>query len=254
MAYFRGDIQSLVLEMETGLTAYLPHDRGREQKQPYRVVYLLHGLWDNATTWTRFSNLEYYASKYNLAVIMPEVQRSFYMDMKNGYDYFRYVSEELPMLCQRMFHISDSREDTFVAGVSMGGYGALKCALAHPERYAAVAAFSAVCDVAEFVEQARQGIRGKDFKGPFGEALELEQKDDLFHLATECAQKTVAERPRILMCCGQSDFLHNHNVRMREHLKALGYDLTYREWPGEHEWGFFNEALREGIDYFGQMK
>ena len=82
----------------------------------------------------------------NLIVIMPGAERSFYADMEHGYKYWTYISEELPSIMKSFFPISDKREDTFVAGLSMGGYGAMKLAFNHPERYAAAASLSSAVD------------------------------------------------------------------------------------------------------------
>lgn len=97
------------------------------------MLYLLHGLSDNHSCWLRRTAVDRYAEEYGIAVVMPEVQRSFYCDMAHGPAYFTYIADELPQICQRLFRLSDKREDTFIAGNSMGGYGALKAALSRPE-------------------------------------------------------------------------------------------------------------------------
>lgn len=129
--------------MVTSFIALLP-----EQLELNRVpvIYLFHGLTDNCTGWTRYTSVERYARDHSAAVIMPEVQRSYYTDMAYGMKYFTYVHDELPRLCRHMFGLSDKRELNYVMGLSMGGCGALKCALTTPERYAGCAAFSAVAD------------------------------------------------------------------------------------------------------------
>ena len=129
-----------------------------------------------------------------MAVIMPEVQRSFYCDMTNGPRYFTYIVDELPALCQRLFRVSARREDNFVAGLSMGGYGAMKAALSRPERYAAAASFSGAVDVA-----ARLDSHPDIFQATCGGTLRAE--DDLFRLA----EKTAGERPRLYRCVEETD-------------------------------------------------
>ncbi len=144
MAHLRCDVYSAILGMSTSLEVILP-DEGRLKDAP--VIYLLHGLSDNCTGWCRYTAVERYARNRGAAVIMPEVQRSFYMDMAMGLDYFTYVQQELPQICGRMFGLTARREKNFIMGLSMGGYGALKCALANPRQYAGCAAFSAVIEV-----------------------------------------------------------------------------------------------------------
>ena len=136
MAYVRMDVKSEVMDMYTSLIVLLP-DGAENEDIP--VVFLLHGLSDNATNWSRFTAAERYAASYGVAVVMPEVQRSFYTDMKYGLDYFKYVTDELPALIRRYFRLNCT--SMYVMGLSMGGYGALKCALTYPERYKGAAAF-----------------------------------------------------------------------------------------------------------------
>ena len=96
------------------------------------LLYLLHGLSDDATAWTRYTSIERYAQAYGLAVVMPQVQRSFYCDQVHGGRFWTFMTQELPEVVQRFFHVSSRREDTFVAGLSMGGFGAMKWALHEP--------------------------------------------------------------------------------------------------------------------------
>ena len=134
------------------------------------MVYLLHGLTDNCTGWHRFSRVEAYARAKGAALVMPEVQRSFYTDMQAGGAYYTYVSEELPRFCEGLFRLSSRPRQRYVMGLSMGGYGALKCALRAPERYAGCAAFSAVTDVNDYLEQRRAdpGPLGREAAALFG--------------------------------------------------------------------------------------
>ena len=140
MAHLTCTFSSECLKMNTSLTIVLPEDR---EMCKTRVVYLLHGLMDNCTGWTRYTAVERYAREYNAALIIPEVQRSFYTDMEMGLNYFSYVLEEVPALCRRFFDFSEKREYNYIMGLSMGGYGALKCALTVPGQYAGCASFSA---------------------------------------------------------------------------------------------------------------
>ena len=155
MAYFTGTIYSETLRMDTNIAVIAPKKAipfGREYNgKPYKVVYLLHGLSANSADWLINTEAQINATKYNVVFITAEVQRSFYTDMKYGLKYFTYISEELPKLCASLFNISAKREDTYIIGMSMGGYGALKCAMRHPETYCGVAAFSAVCDIKDNV-------------------------------------------------------------------------------------------------------
>jgi putative tributyrin esterase len=129
MALLTCHVDSEALNVAATFTVVIP----QEVETP-PVLYLLHGLTDDHTGWTRNTSIERYADEAGLAVVMPSVFHSFYSDEVHGHAYWTYVSQELPALVHRLFRVSDRPEDTFAAGLSMGGYGAVKLALSHPER------------------------------------------------------------------------------------------------------------------------
>ena len=107
-------------------------------KAPAKVLYLLHGLSDDASIWMRLTSIERYAERRNLAVVMPDGGRGFYTDALKGARYWSYVAEELPELMHKIFKLPKGAKNTFAAGLSMGGYGALKLGLRRPEEFSAV--------------------------------------------------------------------------------------------------------------------
>ena len=123
-----------------------------------RVLYLLHGLGGDCEEWTRFSKIEYYAKKYNFIIVLPEVGRSFYCDTAYGANYFTYVADELPAICGKWFRLDSRRENTFIAGESMGGYGAVKIGLSRPWRFSAIASLSGVLDYAALSCKVLHGL------------------------------------------------------------------------------------------------
>src|SRR4051812_22076552 len=163
MALLRWDFFSDALSLSTSMTVILPQPTstqigmtGDAGDEAPAVLYLLHGLSDDDTIWLRRTSIERYAAPLGLAVVMPQVHRSFYTDEAYGGRYWTFVSEELPELVARFFRVSERREDTFVAGLSMGGYGALKLALRQPERFAAAASLSGALDVGGFSRSPRE--------------------------------------------------------------------------------------------------
>ena len=134
-----------------------PMDVMQQKKTKLPCLYLLHGLSDDHTMWMRQTRLEYYARRYRAAIVMPAVNRSFYTDMAQGAKYFTFVSEELPEVMERYFPISDNRKDRFAAGLSMGGYGAMKLGLRCPDRYAAIASFSGALEMEKSWQDNRRG-------------------------------------------------------------------------------------------------
>ncbi|MBS6546164.1 MAG: alpha/beta fold hydrolase [Butyricicoccus pullicaecorum] len=251
----RGTIFSKTLEMSTGLTIAGPNDFTGDA--PYRTVYLLHGLCGNSDCWADYTRLRLYAEERRILFIMPEVQRSFYTDMRYGGQFLTYVSEELPDICKNLFRISAKREDTAVIGGSMGGYGALKAALNHPERFGACAALSPCClmngeemDALRFMpaEQAKQtyGVQlMRDFTAIFGSELALLPQDHSVRLAEKAARGGLV--PRLYLSCGKQDDLLADCRHYHEILSSLGVAHTYEEWDGAHDWYYFDDALRRAL-------
>ena len=217
---------------------------GSETKDTYPVLYLLHGKSDDHSIWLRRTSIERYVSTMGIAVVMPNADLSFYTDMKIGGKYWKYISEELPAICRGFFpRISPKREDTFAAGLSMGGYGAMKLGLRCPDRFAAVASLSGCLDIVSTVE--RRGI-GSDlyWQSIFGSAEELRgSDDDLFALADKLSKSDI--RPALFACCGTEDFLYEDNQNAVKYMQSLGLDLTYRESAGSHSWEFWDHWIKE---------
>lgn len=216
------------------------------QRRLYPVLYLLHGWSDDETIWMRRTSIERYAAEKGLIVVMPRVDQSYYQDMHSGMAYWSFISEELPALCQAWFPLSPKRSQTFAAGLSMGGYGALRLGLSYPERFGAVASLSGVVDLA-YPLRRESGRRAK-IDAIFGPETEKPSAQaDLFVLAEQAILKNPA--PRIFQCCGTEDFLYADNVRFRRHVESLGLDLTYEEGPGEHEWGYSDRMIQRVISW-----
>ena len=140
------DFHSPVLRRNTHINVILPTpgETGKKVQQNMKVLYLLHGLHGDETSWLQFSNIARYADEAGIAVVIPGVGNSFYQNMAHGEDFFTYITEELYEFVQALFPVSKKREDTFIAGLSMGGYGAWYLALACPEKFSATASFSGV--------------------------------------------------------------------------------------------------------------
>jgi S-formylglutathione hydrolase FrmB len=175
---------------------------------------------------------------------MPEVHRSFYTDMVHGGKYWTYVSEELPAIVQSMFPVSGKREDTYAAGLSMGGYGAFKLALAHPERFVAAASLSGAVDIATRFPRVPVEELPDGMLEVFGDLDDLPgSPNDLLYLARRVVESG-GPTPRLYQCCGTEDFLYEHNVHARDVFRSLGLDLTYDEGPGDHQWGYWDREIQ----------
>lgn len=224
--------------------------RGRRGGR-YPVLYLLHGLSDDHTIWMRRTSIERYASERGLAVVMPAGGRSYYQDMASGPRFWTHVSEEVPRLARAFFPLSHRREDTFVAGLSMGGYGAFRMALANPGRYAAAGSFSGAVDLVARVRATRDESPEwrREKESMFGRGLKVAgSSSDLFALARKVARSR-GPRPRLFQYCGTADFLHPDNLRFRDHARRLKFDLTYREDGGNHSWQYWDTQILEFLKW-----
>lgn len=243
MAHLRCDVKSEALGMNTSLEVVLP-DAGRLKDAP--VIYLLHGLSDNCTGWTRYTAIERYARDKGAAVIMPEVQRSFYADMALGPNYFTYVSKELPQLCAHFFGLSARREKNYIMGLSMGGYGALRCALANPKQYAGCASFSAVTEMDSRAARADEQF-GKELQAIFGVDRRVPPEASLQALL---AKRKAFQLPEFFITCGEQDALYPENCRFAEALEKKGAAVNFSHWPGEHTWDLWDKSVELAIKAF----
>ncbi len=198
-----------------------------------KVLYLLHGLSDDASAWQRYSSIETYAKAYGLVVVMPSVGRSFYIDQPNGQHYFTYLIEELPRYLEDVFGIVPRRENTLIAGNSMGGYGAMKAALLHPERYFAAASFSGVLSLAIMSLLPPDDPRKAEFALLFGD---LEKLPGSEHDPTVWLQRAVDARvtlPKLFVACGRQEDLYPLSLMFTEACRTLrgGGGLPRGGWP-----------------------
>jgi len=248
MAFIQCDFFSEVLGLSVSMNVILPQSTSSHKKHP--TLYLLHGLSDDHTIWMRRTSIERYVAPLGLAVVMPAVHRSFYTDMLNGYNYWTFISQELPAIARSFFPLSDAREDNFVAGLSMGGYGAFKLALRCPEKFAAAASLSGALDVVEIVNRiSKENRDNREFYNVFGKPDELAgSENDLFYLAERLA-KSDKPKPLLFQCCGTEDFLYQDNLKFRDWAKELGLDLTYEEEPGTHEWGYWDKKIQRVLEW-----
>ncbi|HET7429901.1 MAG TPA: alpha/beta hydrolase family protein [Nocardioides sp.] len=246
MALLSCDFFSEALMVGTSVTVVLPQatedqigvsDSGADGPPP--VLYLLHGLTDDHTAWHRYTSVARYAEAAGLAVVMPSAFHSFYADEVHGHAYWTFVSEELPAIVRSFFRVSDAPEDTFVAGLSMGGYGALKLALTHPDRYAAAASLSGALDVTYLAARP-------DLAAVFGRAFDdvVGPADDLFALLDAASSV-----PPLYVGCGTEDHLFEATQRFLAAATAAGVDLTIDLRPGEHEWSLWDRMIEDVIGW-----
>jgi putative tributyrin esterase len=239
MAFIQCDFWSNVLQLSVSMNVILP----QPIRPSYPVLYLLHGLSDDHTIWMRRTSIERYADQYGLAVVMPAVGRSFYSNMAIGYRYGDFIEEEVPQVAEGFFPLSTKREGRFVAGLSMGGFGAFKLALKRPDRFAAAASLSGALDLAYESYDQSPAAWLAERNNIFGDITAIAGgPHDLRYLAEQMVASG-ARQPRLYQCCGTEDHLYQQNQRFLAFARGLGLDLSYEEGPGQHEWGYWDRMI-----------
>lgn len=236
------------LKKDTCVNIILPNDLS--EGVPFKTIWLLHGLMGDHTSWMRRSSIESYVKKSNIAVVMPSVDRSWYTNTAYGVNYFNYIAYELPELMRATFkNYSDKREDNIVAGLSMGGYGALKLALTCPMQYSSCISLSGSLDV------TRKGRKYDidEWRSIFGynisDATELKGSEhDLFEL-TRRNYEAGLPFPRIYMWCGTEDTLIDINREYDTLLGSIDVPHLFEFSEGDHSWKWWDTHIKDGLKY-----
>lgn len=253
MAYIQCNFWSEVLGKCCDMTVLLPQRapvrpetrRGKAvQRRTYPVLYLLHGLCGDHRTWLANTNLEHLAQNLNLAIVMPDGGRGFFTDMAHGARYGEFFTDELPEIAASMFPLSSKREECFVAGASMGGYGALRIALTAPERFGAAFAMSPLVDLGRAITRGNSAISPEEMHDVFGEPEEqVARGNDLIALARQA--RTSDAPPRIAVHCGTEDLLYHDALYLCGELEKMAWpELKYSlDAPGKHDWSCWSAQI-----------
>ncbi|NKB69693.1 MAG: esterase family protein [Candidatus Latescibacteria bacterium] len=252
MALMQCDFFSDVLGLSMSANVILPQHtkkqigmEGKSRDGKWPCLYLLHGMSDDHTIWLRRTSIERYVADKGIAVIMPAVHKSRYCDLKTGDRYWEYISEEVPRLMRDFFPISDKREDNFVAGLSMGGYGAFKLALNKPGQYSAGASLSGSL----YTDWNRDPKRIQSMKLAFGSEEEFATSiNNLVYVAQKLG-RSPEPKPRFYQCCGTEDSLYESNQKYKAVLEEQDFDYTYEEEPGSHEWGYWDMKIQRVLEW-----
>jgi putative tributyrin esterase len=246
MAYIHIDHTPLTTRVCQSLNLIVP-DPGRMNDIPVRerkVLYLLHGLSDDASAWQRYTTIETIADEYGLVVVMPSGGRSFYTDQPNGQSYFAYLMEELPGYLSDVFDLSPQPENTLIAGVSMGGYGAIKAALYYPSRFYAAASLSGFLSL-RFLDIYPNDPRQKEFASVFGDLSKLTGSNHDPETWLKNAAGNLPALPRLYIACGREDDLLPLNRLFLAECQGLGINLDYHEEDAGHAWVFWDAQIRK---------
>ena len=261
MAYVNLRYGSYNLGMETEVCILLPENRLQKPEdrrgKKYPVLYLLHGHSDDNTGFLRKTKIEVLFRDIEAIVVMPNANRSFYTNMKHGHYYEDFIAEELPQVIESYFPASSRREDRFVAGYSMGGYGAFKLALKYPDRYAAAASMSGAFNVMQDIEKISSMFAVPDavrnMYDAFGSKQEYEEgPENVYNLARQAA-RSGGPLPRLFACCGLQDSLLENNRELRDFMQKEVPEIPfeYKESNGTHNWYYWDNALPDIITFLG---
>ena len=218
------------------------------------VLYLLHGALDDYTMWLRHTNIERYAEDAGLAVVMPSGQNGFYSNARHGLNYYDYITEELPRFVEYTFPVARERKKRFVAGLSMGGYGASKCGLGRPDAYAAFGDFSGAVDPERLEPlMTKMGFGFFRYDLIFGGSSQVTgSEDDLKVLAERCRDRE--EKPYAFVACGEED-TNNYgmNRELYETLSDCGFRTEFFGGHGLHAWEYWDRCVKAFLEKIKNM-
>lgn len=221
--------------------------------KPFKTLYLLHGIHGCEYDWLTGTRIKRWAQAKNLAVIMPAGENKFYNDCDPTHDWFgKYIGEELVAFTRSMFPLSPNREDTYIGGLSMGGYGSICAGLRYPDTFGYIGAFSAALvgnnypkddNCIGVVKRRSQHIACLGPEEKYAGSL-----NDPYQLASTLLQNR-ARLPKMYMACGTSDSLLQSNQKYRNYLLSLKYPLDYQEDDGGHEWDFWDKQILRFLEW-----
>lgn len=251
MSIMHIDFMSDKLGYQTNIYVILPESVNHGEK-PSGILYLLHGGGGNGLDWIRNTNIERYASPYNIAVVMPETDGScFYSDMKHGYPYFTYLTEEVPAAIEAMIPSLKNVEKKYVAGLSMGGYGAFKWAFNKPEYFTAAANLSGISFVVDLMADTTHNLQGKNkvIENVWGSLDELRGSisDSKFWIDNAAQNKT--KLPKLFAGIGTEDFSYSFATDYIAYCNKMGIDIHYEEMPGIHDWNVWDEMIQRFLKW-----
>lgn len=264
MALIQASYYSQAINRPTEFSMILPNDipdpepganlsGNPHYTRPAKTLILLHGYSGSHRDWLLGCPIQDLALKYNLAVVMPSGENSFYLDRKgSGRSYSKLVGEELIAYLRRTFHLSAKREDTFIGGYSMGGFGALHTGLMNPQNYSKIIALSSALIVHQVATMHRDtpphGIADYDYyASTFGIPEQVVQSDCNPEILIHRLKDANRSIPGIYMACGTEDFLLDNNREFHAFLKSQNIDHLYEEAPGSHDWKFWNSCIEPAI-------
>ena len=260
MAFIQMSILSKSLMCTVPVNVILPADKmvfpgmPEPPEKPFKTLYLLHGVFGSYIDWVNGTRIQRYAEEHDLAVVMPSGDNAFYVDQPGANNYYgEFVGKELVELTRKMFPLSRKREDTFIGGLSMGGYGAMRNGLKYWENFGCIVALSGALLVEDMAKRTNDDpffLNRRDYaEACFGDLSKILDSDRNPKYLVRQLKKEGRPIPRIYMACGDADSLLPANQGMAAFLKEQGADVTFEVGPGAHEWDFWDTYIRRAIEW-----
>ena len=257
MAYIQMSLFSNALKRAVPVNVILPIDQNmkpgvvaREEK-PFKTMYLLHGVFGDCLDWMTYTRIRKYAEDHNLCVVLPSGDNMFYVDQKDAHNFYgEFVRKELVELTRKMFPLSRKREDTFIAGLSMGGYGALRNGLKYCDTFGYIVALSGALLIDEIPNREPNQeyfLGSREYaQASFGDLDKLLNSD----MNPKWLLEHCTNMPQIYMACGNKDGLLKNNEDTVAFMKEKNIDVTFKIGEGGHEWFFWDTYIKDAIENF----
>lgn len=256
MALIQVNFLSKSLMRTVTMNVVLPIDKmfSNESNENFKTLYLLHGVIGNYTDWISNTNIQRLAEENNIAVVMPSGDNMFYLDNPKSHNYYgEFIGNELIEITRKMFPLSTKREDTYIGGLSMGGYGAIRNGLKYHENFGAIIALSSALitdDIEKRTDNVNFFIEGKSYaEACFGNLFEVKESDMNPKWLVKSLLEEKMNFPKIYMACGKGDFLYKENENFKNYLNELGVESFFEEGEGFHDWDFWNSYIKKAIEW-----
>lgn len=260
MAFIQMNLFSQSLMRQVPVNVILPADKllfpgmPKREDKPYKTLYLLHGIYGNHTDWTIGTRIQRYAEENDLAVVMPAGDNAFYVDRPKEHNYYgEFVGKELVELTRKMFPLSHKREDTFIGGLSMGGYGAVRNGLKYHDTFGCIVSLSGALFIDEIPDKTNEAplfFQRRDYlENCFGDLDELLESDKNPKYLIRKMLEEGTEIPKIYLACGDRDALLGNSQDFADFLKENGVEATFEIGSGDHEWDFWDAYIKKAIEW-----
>jgi len=257
MAWFQGSFASNSLNRMVSVNILIPADMRlgmpKRPEKPFKTLYLLHGYTGDCTDWLTSSSIAQMSQMYDIAVVMPSGENAFYVDIeRSGRRYSNYIGRELVDFTRTIFPLSRAREDTIVAGLSMGGYGALYNGMKHHDVFGHTIALSSALVVEGANEMTDEptpmGTSRGYFEETFGDLATLMETDKNLEVLAKQVLDSGTDFPDIYFACGYNDMLVYGNRKLSAYMNSIGFNHVYEEGAGTHDFVFWDTFLKRGLD------